>query len=194
MSPHTDQGEVVLRCDVNQDSNNPGMFTGITNVLKQNGAGKYTIRFEAKSYDGNQYPVQIRIHNTRYEGNKLIQKMPMEAVTVNGEWSVYEAEFDLSDWDMSNNSVTHIRIGSDNTHGYDVLFRNIEMRKVVPDIIGDVNADGAFNVSDVVALQKWLLGVPDVKLADWKAGNLCNDDRLDVFDLCIMKRELLKSN
>ena len=194
LSPHTDQGEVVLRCDVNQDSNNPGMFTGITNVLKQNGAGKYTIRFEAKSYDGNQYPVQIRIHNTRYEGNKLIQKTPMEAVTANGEWSVYEAEFDLSDWDMSNNSVTHIRIGSDNTHGYDVLFRNIEMRKVVPDIIGDVNADGAFNVSDVVALQKWLLAVPDVKFADWKAGNFCNDDRLDVFDLCLMKRELLKSN
>lgn len=95
---------------------------------------------------------------------------------------------------MSNNSVTHIRIGSDNTHGYDVLFRNIEMRKVVPDIIGDVNADGAFNVADVVLLQKWLLAVPDVKLADWKAGNFCNDDRLDVFDLCLMKRELLKNN
>ncbi|MBP1564927.1 MAG: dockerin [Oscillospiraceae bacterium] len=194
LSPHTDQGEVVLRCDVNQDSNNPGMFTGITNVLKQNGAGKYTIRFEAKSYDGNQYPVQIRIHNTRYEGNKLIQKTPIEAVTVNGEWSVYEAEFDLSDWDMSNNSVTHIRIGSDNTHGYDVLFRNIEMRKVVPDIIGDVNADGAFNVADVVALQKWLLAVPDVKLADWKSADLCSNNRLDVVDLCLMKRELLKNN
>jgi len=59
---------------------------------------------------------------------------------------------------------------------------------------GDVNADGDFTVADVVALQKWLLAVPDVKLADWKAGNLCEDDRLDVFDLCFMKRELLKSN
>ena len=59
---------------------------------------------------------------------------------------------------------------------------------------GDVNADGEFTIADVVALQKWLLGVPDAKLADWKAGNFCNDNRLDVFDLCIMKRELLKSN
>ena len=59
---------------------------------------------------------------------------------------------------------------------------------------GDVNADSTFNVADVVLLQKWLLAVPDVKLADWKAGNLCNDDRLDVFDLCLMKRELLKNN
>ncbi len=59
---------------------------------------------------------------------------------------------------------------------------------------GDVNADGAFNVADAVALQKWLLGVPDTKLADWRAGNFCNDNRLDVFDLCLMKRELLKRN
>jgi len=44
---------------------------------------------------------------------------------------------------------------------------------------GDVNADGKFNVADVVLLQKWLLAVPDTHLA---------------FDLCLMKRELLKSN
>lgn len=59
-------------------------------------------------------------------------------------------------------------------------------------IVGDVNADGKFTVADVVALQKWLLAVPDAKLPDWKAGDLCEDDRLDAFDLCLMKRELLK--
>ncbi|MBP7187357.1 MAG: polysaccharide deacetylase family protein [Ruminococcus sp.] len=56
---------------------------------------------------------------------------------------------------------------------------------------GDVNADGEFNVSDLVLLQKWLLAVPGTKLADWKAADLCNDDRLDVFDLCLMRKELL---
>ncbi len=56
---------------------------------------------------------------------------------------------------------------------------------------GDVNADGKFDVLDVVLLQKWLLAVPDVTLADWKAADLCEDDGLDGFDLCIMKRELL---
>lgn len=58
-------------------------------------------------------------------------------------------------------------------------------------IRGDVNADGIFNVSDVVLLQKWLLAVPDTHLADWKAADLCEDNRLDVFDLCMMKRELI---
>ena len=191
LSPYNDQGEVVLRCDVNQDSNNPGMFTGITDVLKQNGAGKYTVRFEAKSYDGKQYPVQIRIHNTRYEGYQLIQKTPMEAVTVNGEWSVCEAEFDLSDWDMSNDSVTHLRIGSDNTHGYDVLFRNIEMTKSVPEVIGDINMDGACNIADAVLLQKWLLAAPDIILPNWKAGDINHDTRLNAIDLALLKRILI---
>ena len=56
---------------------------------------------------------------------------------------------------------------------------------------GDVNADGELNVSDLVLLQKWLLAVPNTQLADWKAADLCNDDRLDVFDLCLMRKELL---
>lgn len=56
---------------------------------------------------------------------------------------------------------------------------------------GDINADGYFDVADVVLLQKWLLAVPDTHLADWKAGDLCEDDRLDVFDLCLMKRLLV---
>ena len=61
----------------------------------------------------------------------------------------------------------------------------------VQTISGDVNTDGQFNVSDVVLLQKWLLAVPDIHLADWKAADLCEDDRLNVFDLCLMKRTLV---
>lgn len=58
-------------------------------------------------------------------------------------------------------------------------------------VIGDVNADGIFDISDVVLMQKWLLASPDAVLADWKAGDLCEDDVIDVFDLCMMKRLLV---
>ena len=61
-------------------------------------------------------------------------------------------------------------------------------------IIGDINADGKFNISDVVILQKWLLAIPDAKLSDWKAADLCEDDRLNVFDLCLMKRMLIEQD
>ena len=56
---------------------------------------------------------------------------------------------------------------------------------------GDVNADGILDIADVVLLQKWLLAVPNTHLPIWQAAELCEDKRLDVFDLCLMKRELL---
>ena len=57
---------------------------------------------------------------------------------------------------------------------------------------GDVNADGEFSVLDIVLLQKWLLAVPGTELADWRAADLCEDDKLNAFDLALMKRALLK--
>lgn len=56
---------------------------------------------------------------------------------------------------------------------------------------GDVNADGSFSIADVVMLQKWILGIPDVTLPNWEAADLCEDGVLNVFDLCMMKRELI---
>ena len=58
-------------------------------------------------------------------------------------------------------------------------------------LMGDLNMDGEFNVSDLVLLQKWLLAVPDAELKDWKAADFCEDNRLDVFDLCLMRKQLI---
>ncbi|MGN0494687.1 MAG: dockerin type I repeat-containing protein [Lachnospiraceae bacterium] len=58
-------------------------------------------------------------------------------------------------------------------------------------LLGDVNADSKFNVADVVTLQKWLLGAPDVTLPNWEAADLCKDGELNAFDLCVMKQELI---
>lgn len=57
---------------------------------------------------------------------------------------------------------------------------------------GDVNADGSFNVADAVIFQKWLLCIPDVKLTDWKAADLCEDNELNISDHCLMKRMLFE--
>ncbi len=60
-------------------------------------------------------------------------------------------------------------------------------------ITGDVNADGTFDVADIELLQKWLLAVPDTKLPNWKAADLYVDDKLNIYDLCLMKRLLLNT-
>lgn len=61
------------------------------------------------------------------------------------------------------------------------------------DISGDVNSDGVFNAADIAALQGWLLN-DGTKLDDWKMGDFCQDDILDVFDLCMMKRKLFRNS
>ncbi len=61
-------------------------------------------------------------------------------------------------------------------------------------IMGDVNASGKVDIADLVLLQKWLLSVPDTYLPNWKAGDLCQDEKLDVFDLCALRRLLLSDH
>lgn len=67
----------------------------------------------------------------------------------------------------------------------DIAFYPVE----VSVISGDVNSNGEFNVSDVVMFQKWMTGSGN--LTNWKAGDLNNDNVLNVFDLCLMRRLLI---
>ena len=60
-------------------------------------------------------------------------------------------------------------------------------------LLGDINDDGSFNIADIVMLQKWLLGVSDVTLPNWKAADFCEDKKLNVLDLCMMKRKLVEN-
>lgn len=58
-------------------------------------------------------------------------------------------------------------------------------------IAGDANGDGFFNISDVVAVQKWLLGKEDIRFPDWHLADVNSDGKVDIFDLCTMKRMLI---
>lgn len=79
---------------------------------------------------------------------------------------------------------------------------DLELKKAFHEIInkgkenisGDVNNDGEFSIADVILFQKWLLALPDIKLDNWKSADLCEDDVLDVFDLCIMRKMLIQNN
>lgn len=60
----------------------------------------------------------------------------------------------------------------------------------ITDVKGDVNADGEFTLSDIVMMQKWLLGEGTLK--NWKAGDLLEDQKINAFDLACMRQEILK--
>lgn len=62
-----------------------------------------------------------------------------------------------------------------------------------PVVVGDINEDGRITVADALILKKWLLGVPNTKIANWEIADLYEDGRIDAFDMVKM-RELLIEN
>ena len=91
---------------------------------------------------------------------------------------------------MTYDGAFYFYLQSGNNEAYTVTLSDLQVFEVKES--GDVNDDGEFTVADVVTLQKWLLGASDVTLSNWQTADLCKDDQLDVFDLCLMKRELVK--
>lgn len=59
-------------------------------------------------------------------------------------------------------------------------------------LIGDANADGKVNVSDVVALSKWLINVKTVKI-DGELADIIADDKINVFDLIALKNIVINN-
>ena len=66
----------------------------------------------------------------------------------------------------------------------------VPLSNTIP-VRGDVNADGVFDVADLILFQKWLLGIDNITLDDPYAADMTSDNHLNVFDLCAMKRELI---
>ena len=60
------------------------------------------------------------------------------------------------------------------------------------DIPGDANGDFEFNVADIITLQRYILHMPDAKIYDWYQADMCKDGEINIFDLVVMRRELLK--
>lgn len=56
---------------------------------------------------------------------------------------------------------------------------------------GDANLDGKVNADDLVMLQNWLLGSGD--LTCWQNVDLCKDNKIDVFDLCLFRKILIEN-
>ena len=55
---------------------------------------------------------------------------------------------------------------------------------------GDVNNDGSLRVSDLVAMQSFLLGKGSLEAP--MNGDFCEDGVIDVFDLTAMRKYMLR--
>ncbi|MGN0592061.1 MAG: DUF4434 domain-containing protein [Ruminococcus sp.] len=116
----------------------------------------------------------------------------LNTITINGE----NTSFGIKSMGYEYNNGYGVKDGflliseSENAAGY---AKDNGIKLVSEMIPGDVNSDGIFNIADVVLLQKWILAVPDTHLAYRKAADLCEDGKINVFDLCLAKRMMLEA-
>ena len=82
----------------------------------------------------------------------------------------------IKDWDFSKYDTDPSVMDNVKVH----FNENIES-----DVEGDVNADGVFSLADIVMMQKFLLN--QGRLINWKGGDLFEDNKINVIDLCLMK-------
>lgn len=149
---------------------------------------------------GDSYAIEVE-YSCEYEPVIALQKWsgaaiwhPVKPSYYNGDKACFMAsdvlkaldELEISYSDLDRMTLTPYG-GNMTITNVDILIKSGSSER----IIGDVNADGEFDISDIVIMQKWLLGAPDTKLADWKAGDICEDNKLDAFDLCLMRGLLI---
>ena len=84
----------------------------------------------------------------------------------------------------------NVTLGSNGQSANCVNYVVLAMAEKKETVKGDVNSDGAFNAADIVMMQKCLLCAGN--LTDWKAGDLFEDNIIDSFDLCLMRKLLIQ--
>ena len=137
----------------------------VVSLTKELSAGKYTFKISNSGTNETFGKDSTTITDI---ANRIVLSKSGSDIILNATGGTYEFKFELS----TNRLSVYT---SDKT----------------ADCIGDVNADGKFNITDAVLLQKWLLAVPNISLPDWKAADLCEDGVINVSDLCMMKHMLI---
>lgn len=76
-------------------------------------------------------------------------------------------------------------------NGLIVQISELALEENAHTVRGDVDKNGALEITDLVLMQQWLLNRPGTVLADWEAGDLNGDGRLNAVDMTLMKRLLM---
>lgn len=193
--PMVNDGEYTLR-NVNSglyisDKNGNAVQSAVQNwTIKLTDDGAYSIR----SADGKALTVEnassengANVSLEPYSGNDS-QKFTLKA-NRDGSYSLMSVVsdekacvdvFEISTEDGSNLNQWEYWGGD----GQKFIIEPVSAEKKT--VIGDVNSDGEFTIADLVTMQKFILG--SGTLIDWKAGDLCEDERIDVFDMVMMRK------
>lgn len=149
---------------------------------------------------GDSFAIEVD-YSCEYEPVVVFQKWSGGAVwqTVkpayfNGDKACFLAEDIISELEALKLSYGDLDRITISPYGGNMTITNVDIlvkSETSENIRGDVNNSGKFDIADLVDLQNWLLG-REKKLANWKMGDMCEDGILDVYDMTVMRRELVK--
>ena len=140
--------------------------------IKAEKSGEYTLRIYYVSGERRNLSVDVN-------GTKAADLTGLYANR--NDWSGIAAAETVVTLKEGNNTIRLY-----NNNGYGPSIDRIAVAPKTDVIKGDVNSDGQFNIADIVAMQRFLVG--SGKLKNWKAGDLCEDNKNDIFDMILMRR------
>ena len=160
-----------------------GDYIGFKNINFAQGADSINLRVGSNGSDSS---IEVRLGSP---DGKLIGSMKINST---GGWQNWKTQKCSIDKISGTQDIYFVFKGGS---GYlcNLNWWSINYNDDNDPVLGDVNADGKCSIADVVLFQKWLLNKPDSDLPNWKAADLIDDDKLDVFDLCVMKQILVKN-
>lgn len=168
--------KVIINADVTSEKGSAWGNAGCAiciNAKDTNGTDFWT----SKSFSlplGNNSSATVEFDGTLKNGDEVV-----EAVIADGK-----IEFQKW-WDSSEKQED----GDVISVAYKSIKLVYEYENTPATVKGDVNKDGEFTIADLVMTQKWVLG--SGKLTDWKAGDMDGNNIIDVFDICLMRIELI---
>ena len=147
------------------------------------GRGAESINFRVAS-NGNNGTIEVHLGSP---DGKLIGSM--DVITTDG-WQKWKTQKCKIEKTIGVNDVYFIFKGNEG-YLYNLDWFSINYPYGNDNLLGDCNLDGAVTVADAVMLQKWL-SCKDNQLSCWRNADICKDNKINIFDLILLKRMLME--
>ena len=147
------------------------------------GRGAESINFRVAS-NGNNGTIEVHLGSP---DGKLIGSM--DVITTDG-WQKWKTQKCKIEKTIGVNDVYFIFKGNEG-YLYNLDWFSINYPYGNDNLLGDCNLDGAVTVADAVMLQKWL-SRKDNQLSCWRNADICKDNKINIFDLSLLKRMLME--
>ncbi len=159
-----------------------------------------TFQLMAKPLEGDEDEIEFKSWETSADSTIIIEELPRDlfyTLVYNDEYHTDEQgrlyKYEIDTHKQTNKYSFHYQ----DYYNFNVYLKrhySTDPQKVT---MGDINMDNKLTIADVAVVQKWLLGGSfygsDIQFDYWHLADFCDDDKLDVFDLCLMKEKLLEN-